>query len=92
MSRSNWKGSYINNNYKLIKKFQKLKKIDTSHNALIVNRNSEIVPRFVGLTFKVHNGKNFTNLLVLDEMVGHKFGEFCSTRVRFIFKKKKLKK
>jgi small subunit ribosomal protein S19 len=41
-----------------------------------MSRNSEIIPEFLGLTFKIHNGKSYTEVDVTEEMVGHKFGEF----------------
>lgn len=57
-----------------------------------MSRDSEIIPKFLGLTFKIHNGKNFEELNVTDNMIGHKFGEFIFTRKKFSFKKKKSKK
>ena len=92
MSRSNWKGPIISINFKDGKDSQKLKEINTHENVLKVNRNSEIVPKFVGSTFKVHNGRKNVDVPVIDRMVGHKFGEFCPTRARFSFKKRKAKK
>ena len=44
------------------------------------SRRSTIMPQFVGLTFQVHNGKQFTPVLVSEDMVGHKLGEFSLTR------------
>jgi small subunit ribosomal protein S19 len=44
------------------------------------SRRSTILPDFVGLTFAVHNGKKFTPVYVSENMVGHKLGEFASTR------------
>lgn len=44
------------------------------------SRRSTIFPSFVGLTFQVHNGKNFIDVYVTDDMVGHKLGEFAPTR------------
>jgi small subunit ribosomal protein S19 len=44
------------------------------------SRRSMILPSFVGLNFQVHNGKEFTDLFVTDNMVGHKLGEFSITR------------
>lgn len=44
------------------------------------SRRSTIFPNFVGLTFQVHNGKNFINVYVTEDMVGHKLGEFSPTR------------
>jgi len=45
------------------------------------SRRSTIVPEFVGLTFAVHNGRAFHNVLVSENMVGHKLGEFVATRL-----------
>lgn len=44
------------------------------------SRRSMIVPDMVGLTFVVHNGKEFVPVLVAEAMVGHKLGEFAPTR------------
>ncbi len=44
------------------------------------SRRSTIYPSFVGLSFKVHNGKDFLDVFVTDDMVGHKLGEFSPTR------------
>lgn len=86
MSRSKWKGPYTS--------LEHLKTINKSKKQHVypITRNSEILPKFLGLTFKVHNGKNFKEITVNDSMIGHKFGEFVFTRARFSFKKKKLKK
>jgi small subunit ribosomal protein S19 len=46
----------------------------------IWSRRSTILPQFVGLTFGVHNGQKFVPVLVTENMVGHKFGEFSPTR------------
>lgn len=57
-------------------------------NTQIVSRAFEIVPQFVGKTFKVHNGNFYVSVLVTELMIGHKFGEFSFTRKNFSFKKK----
>ncbi len=44
------------------------------------SRSSEIAPEMVGFTFGVHNGKDFIPVLITEEMVGHRLGEFASTR------------
>ncbi|MCB1592486.1 MAG: 30S ribosomal protein S19, partial [Alphaproteobacteria bacterium] len=44
------------------------------------SRRSTILPNMVGLTFGVHNGKKFIPVLVTDQMIGHKLGEFAPTR------------
>ena len=59
---------------------------------LCISRNSEIIPKFLGSTFKVYNGKKYIDLIVTENMIGHKFGEFSFTRANFTFKKKIRKK
>jgi small subunit ribosomal protein S19 len=44
------------------------------------SRRSTILPEFVGHTFAVHNGRKFIPVLVTENMVGHKLGEFAPTR------------
>ena len=44
------------------------------------SRRSTIFPNFIGLTFQVHQGKEFVNVFVTEDMVGHKLGEFAPTR------------
>ncbi|WP_339022670.1 30S ribosomal protein S19 [Spiroplasma endosymbiont of Crioceris asparagi] len=44
------------------------------------SRRSSIFPSFVGSTFAVYNGKEFINVYVTEDMVGHKLGEFAPTR------------
>ena len=43
-------------------------------------RACDISPEMVGFTFQVHNGKNFIDVFVTEDMVGHKLGEFSPTR------------
>ncbi len=43
-------------------------------------RNSQIHPDFVGYTFAVHHGNGFTDVLISEEMVGHRLGEFAPTK------------
>lgn len=54
-----------------------------------MSKNSIILPNFTEFTFRVYNGKTFTTLKVIDEMIGHKLGEFVPTRKQFSYKKKK---
>ena len=49
----------------------------------IWSRRSTILPQFVGLTFGVYNGHKHIPVMVTEEMVGHKFGEFAPTRTFF---------
>jgi small subunit ribosomal protein S19 len=44
------------------------------------SRASQISPEMVGYTFGVHNGKDFISVFVVEEMVGHRLGEFSPTR------------
>jgi len=55
------------------------------------SRSSFILKEYVGLRFRVYQGKRFINLTIIDEMVGHRFGEFAPTRVRHEYKKKRSK-
>lgn len=49
-------------------------------------RLCDILPQFVGLKFQVHNGKEYVEFEVTDDMVGLKLGEFAPTRKRFMYK------
>lgn len=72
MSRSLKKGPYIDQ--RLMEKIQKAKGSKTIIKTW--SRACTIVPEMVGLTFGVHNGKDFLAVAVTEEMVGHKLGEF----------------
>jgi small subunit ribosomal protein S19 len=87
MSRSKWKGPYIDT-----KSFNEPHQLKKNYIKPIVSRNTTILPKFLEQTFEIYNGKKFNEILVTEEMVGHKFGEFSPTRKRFLFKKKKTKK
>jgi len=78
MSRSLKKGPYLDN--KLLKKITKL--IDSQEKKIVKTwaRNSMIPPEFVGFTIAVHNGNRFIPVYITERMVGHKLGEFASTR------------
>jgi small subunit ribosomal protein S19 len=77
MSRSLYKGPYVDE--KLLKKIDGKKPSDIG---VITTwaRGSMISPEMVGFTFGVHNGKDHVNVLVVEEMVGHRFGEFAPTK------------
>lgn len=87
MSRSKWKGPYINT-----KLFKDLNNKKTKNTIKTVSRHSEITPRFIGLIFEVYNGQKFSKIEITEDMVGFKLGEFSPTRRKFSFKKKKKKK
>ena len=77
MSRSLKKGPYVDG--KLLKKIGNLKVGDKT----IVKtwaRASTITPEMIGFTFGVHNGKEHIPVFIIEDMVGHKLGEFSPTR------------
>jgi small subunit ribosomal protein S19 len=77
MSRSLKKGPFVD--AKLLSKVQKTK---PSQAGVIKTwaRRSQISPEMVGVTFGVHNGKSHIEVLVSEEMVGHRLGEFSPTK------------
>ncbi len=81
MARSVWKGPFVDG-YMLAKADAARAK---SSNAPIKiwSRRSTILPQFVGLTFAVHNGHKHIPVLVTEDMVGHRFGEFAPTRTYY---------
>lgn len=78
MSRSLKKGPYIDP--KLAAKVQKAKDSGNRKPIKTWARASTITPDMVGFTFQVHNGRQFIDVLVDENMVGHKLGEFSPTR------------
>ena len=77
MARSLWKGPFCEITQSVFK---------------IWSRRSIILPQIIGKELLIHNGKTFISLKVTEEMVGHKFGEFASTRRKPFHKKKITKK
>lgn len=76
MTRSIKKGPFIDP--KLLKKMEKIEK--NSGNIIKTwSRSCTIIPEMVGYTFGVHNGKDFIEVKIVEEMVGHKLGEFSPT-------------
>ena len=78
MTRSRKKGPYVDE--KLFRKVMKQQDSGQREPIRTWARACTIVPEFVGFTFAVHNGKNFNNVFVTEDMVGHKLGEFSPTR------------
>ena len=78
MARSVWKGPFVDGY--LLRKAQKAVESGSRAPIRTWSRRSIIMPQFVGLTFAVHNGRKFIPVLVSEDMVGHKFGEFAPTR------------
>jgi small subunit ribosomal protein S19 len=77
MSRSIRKGPYVDQN--ILKKIAKFKP-DSAPVIKTWARASEISPEMVGYAFAVHNGKDFIEVRISEEMVGHRLGEFSATR------------
>ncbi len=75
MARSLKKGPFVDE--KLMKKVQTRKSGAGSIKTWA--RRSQIAPEFVGYTFSVHTGKNFDEVFVTEDMVGHRLGEFAPT-------------
>jgi small subunit ribosomal protein S19 len=66
--------------YPLIKKVLQMKEQGKFLQIKTWSRSSTIIPIFIGSTFLVHNGKDFLPVLITENMVGHKLGEFSHTR------------
>jgi small subunit ribosomal protein S19 len=83
MSRSIWKGPFCE---------IKLPSLFGSNSKLKVwSRRSMILPTHVGKNFQIYTGRKFVGLKVLEDMVGHKFGEFALTRKKPIHKLNKAR-
>ena len=76
MTRSIKKGPYVDE--KLLKKVSSRKPEDGPIKTWA--RASQIAPEFVGYTFAIHNGRDFIEVTVSEEMVGHRLGEFSPTK------------
>ena len=78
MARSLKKGPFADAS--LLKKIDEMNKNDQKEVVKTWSRRSTIFPSFVGHTIAVHNGRNHIPVYVTEDMVGHKLGEFVSTR------------
>ncbi len=78
MPRSVWKGPFVDGY--LLKKAEKALAAPRREAIKTWSRRSTVMPQFIGLTFQVHNGKQFIPVLVSEDMVGMKLGEFAPTR------------
>lgn len=78
MPRSLKKGPFVD--LHLAKKVEAASKANDRRPIKTWSRRSMITPDMVGLTIAVHNGKQHIPVIVSDEMVGHKLGEFAATR------------
>ncbi len=78
MSRSAKKGPYVDE--KLFGKVTKLNQNKAKQPIKTWARACTIIPEFIGHRFEVHNGNKFLQVIVTEDMVGHKLGEFAPTR------------
>ena len=78
MPRSVKKGPFADQH--LIKKVDEAKATNSKKPIKTWSRRSMVLPNMVGLTIAVHNGRQHVPVLVTDNMVGHKLGEFSATR------------
>ena len=78
MPRSLKKGPFVD--YHLIKKVEEARAANSKRPIKTWSRRSMILPDMVGLTIAVHNGRVHVPVLVSENMVGHKLGEFAATR------------
>ncbi len=78
MARSLLKGPFID--LHLLKKVETAVETNDRKPIKTWSRRSTIIPDMVGLTIAVHNGRQHIPVLVSEEMVGHKLGEFAVTR------------
>ncbi|MEL6744224.1 MAG: 30S ribosomal protein S19 [Pseudomonadota bacterium] len=81
MARSLKKGPFVDGY--LLKKAEAAREGGRKDIIKIWSRRSTILPQFVGLTFGVHNGHKHVPVMVNEDMVGHKFGEFSPTRTYY---------
>jgi small subunit ribosomal protein S19 len=78
MTRSVWKGPFVDGY--LLKKADAVQNSGRKDVIKTWSRRSTVMPQFVGLTFGVHNGQKHVPVLITEDMVGHKLGEFAPTR------------
>ncbi len=78
MSRSTKKGPAVD--VKLMKKVDALIRSDQKTVIKTWARSSTIMPQMVGITIGVHDGRRHVPILITENMVGHKLGEFAPTR------------
>ena len=81
MARSVWKGPFVDGY--LLKKAEKVRASGRNEVIKTWSRRSTILPQFVNITFGVYNGRKFIPVLVTENMIGHKFGEFAPTRTYY---------
>ena len=83
MGRSVKKGPFADEH--LLKKIEDLNRKSEKRIIKTWSRRSTILPQFVGVTFGVYNGRKHIPVLVTEDMVGHKLGEFSPTRTCLLY-------
>lgn len=78
MARSLKKSPFVA--YHLLKKIDKMSEAEKKDTIITWSRSSTILPSMVGFTIAVYNGKQHVPIFISDQLVGHKLGEFVSTR------------
>ncbi|MBL0849395.1 MAG: 30S ribosomal protein S19 [Candidatus Liberibacter ctenarytainae] len=78
MARSIWKGPFVTKS--LLKRVSKARDTGRREVIPIWCRGCAIIPKFIGLTFGVYNGKKHIPVSITEDMVGFKFGDFSPTR------------
>ena len=78
MSRSLKKGPFVA--YHLLKKIDRMNEDNEKSTILTWSRASTIIPSMIGHTIGIYNGKQHVPIFISDQFVGHKLGEFVSTR------------
>jgi small subunit ribosomal protein S19 len=81
MARSIWKGPFVEGY--VVKKAEKVRESGKNEVIKIWSRKSTILPQFVGLTCGVYNGKKHIPVLISEDMIGQKFGEYSPTRTYY---------
>lgn len=79
MPRSVKKGPFVDHH--LIKKVEEARQNNDKRPIKTWSRRSMVLPEMVGLTIAVHNGRDHMPILISENMVGHKLGEFAATRL-----------
>ena len=78
MPRSIRKGPFVDNH--LLRKVEAARATNSRRPIRTWSRRSMVVPDMIGLTIAIHNGRQHVPVLVTENMVGHKLGEFAPTR------------
>ena len=78
MPRSIKKGPFVDNH--LLRKVEAARAVNSRRPIRTWSRRSMVVPDMIGLTIAIHNGRQHVPVLVTENMVGHKLGEFAPTR------------